>query len=64
VQKFFSQPFYVAEQFTGNDGAYVSRDDTVRSFRAILEGEHDDLPEEAFMMVGSIADAIEKAKDL
>jgi len=64
IQKFFSQPFFVAEQFSGSPGTYVSRDDTVRSFKAILNGEHDDLPEDAFMMVGSIEDAIEKAKTL
>ena len=64
VQKFFSQPFFVAEQFTGNSGKFVSREDTVRSFKAILEGEYDDLPEDAFYMVGGIEDAIEKAKPL
>ena len=64
VQKFFSQPFFVAEQFTGNNGKFVSREDTVRSFKAILEGEYDDLPEDAFYMVGGIEDAIEKAKTL
>ena len=64
IQKFFSQPFFVAEQFTGNAGKFVSREDTVRSFKAILDGEYDDLPEDAFYMVGSIEDAIEKAKTL
>ena len=64
IQKFFSQPFFVAEQFTGNSGKFVSRDDTVRSFKAILEGEYDHLPEDAFYMVGSIEDAIEKANTL
>ena len=64
MQKFFSQPMFVAEQFTGQPGAFVSRDDTVRSFKAILDGEHDDLPEDAFYMVGSIEDAIEKAKGM
>jgi F-type H+-transporting ATPase subunit beta len=64
VQKFFSQPFFVAEQFTGNSGKFVSREDTVRSFKAILDGEYDDLPEDAFYMVGGIEDAIEKAKTL
>ena len=62
AQKFFSQPFFVAEQFTGNPGKFVSRDDTVRSFKGLLEGEYDHLPEDAFYMVGSIEDAIEKAK--
>ena len=64
VQKFFSQPFFVAEQFTGNTGKFVSREDTVRSFKAILDGEYDELPEDAFYMVGGIEDAVEKAKTL
>jgi F-type H+-transporting ATPase subunit beta len=64
IQKFFSQPFFVAEQFTGNSGKFVSREETVRSFKAILDGEYDDLPEDAFYMVGSIEDAIEKAKTI
>ena len=64
VQKFFSQPFFVAEQFTGNEGKFVSREETVRSFKAILDGEHDDLPEDAFYMVGGIEDVLEKAKTL
>ena len=64
VQKFFSQHFFVAEQITGNQGKFVSRDDTVRSFKAILDGEYDHLPEDAFYMVGGIEDAIEKAKTL
>jgi F-type H+/Na+-transporting ATPase subunit beta len=64
IQRFFSQSFFVAEVFTGNPGVYVSRDDTVRSFKAILDGEYDHLPEEAFYMVGTIEDAVEKAKRL
>jgi F-type H+-transporting ATPase subunit beta len=64
VQQFFSQSFFVAEIFTGNPGCYVSREDTVRSFKAILDGDHDDLPEQAFYMVGTIEDAVEKAKTL
>jgi F-type H+-transporting ATPase subunit beta len=64
MQKFFSQSFFVAEVFTGNPGVYVTRDDTVRSFKAILDGEYDDLPEDAFYMVGTIEDAVEKAKSL
>ncbi|HEX7036251.1 MAG TPA: F0F1 ATP synthase subunit beta [Pseudomonadales bacterium] len=64
IQKFFSQSFFVAEAFTGNPGVYVSRDDTVRSFKAILDGEYDHLPEDAFYMVGTIEDAVEKAKRL
>ncbi|MCP5183471.1 MAG: F0F1 ATP synthase subunit beta [Pseudomonadales bacterium] len=62
VQKFFSQPMFVAEQFTGQPGAFVSREDTVRSFKAILDGEYDHLPEDAFYMVGAIEGAVEKAK--
>jgi F-type H+-transporting ATPase subunit beta len=54
----------VAEQFTGNPGRYVSIADTVRSFKEIVEGKHDDLPEQAFYMVGTIEDAIEKAQRL
>ncbi len=64
IERFFSQPMFVAEQFTGTPGKYVSLKDTVRSFREILDGKHDDLPELAFVMVGSIEDAIEKAKKL
>ncbi|MEZ5558529.1 MAG: F0F1 ATP synthase subunit beta [Pseudomonadales bacterium] len=64
IQKFFSQSFFVAEVFTGNPGVYVSREDTVRSFKAILDGEYDHLPEDAFYMVGTIEDAVEKAKRL
>ncbi|MDD2465318.1 MAG: F0F1 ATP synthase subunit beta [Desulfobulbus sp.] len=61
VQRFLSQPFHVAEVFTGFPGKYVKVEDTVRSFKEILEGKHDDLPETAFYMVGSIEEAIEKA---
>ncbi len=64
MQKFFSQSFFVAEVFTGNPGVYVSRDDTVRSFKGILDGEYDHLPEDAFYMVGTIEDAVEKAKSI
>ncbi len=64
IQKFFSQPMFVAEQFTGQPGAFVSRDDTVRSFKAILDGDGDDLPEDAFYMVGNFEDAVEKAKGM
>jgi F-type H+-transporting ATPase subunit beta len=62
IEKFLSQPFFVAEQFTGFKGKYVSKDDTVRGFKEILEGKHDDLPEQAFYLVGTIEEAIEKAK--
>ncbi|MFT7516861.1 MAG: F-type H+-transporting ATPase subunit beta [Myxococcota bacterium] len=64
LQRFLSQPFFVAEAFTGAPGRFVSRDDTVRSFQEILDGDHDDLPEQAFYMVGGIDEAVEKAKTL
>ncbi|TMA23331.1 MAG: F0F1 ATP synthase subunit beta, partial [Deltaproteobacteria bacterium] len=64
LERFFSQPFHVAEQFTGTPGAYVRLEDTVRGFKEVLEGKHDDLPEQAFYMVGTIEEAIEKAKKL
>jgi len=62
LQRFLSQPFSVAEQFTGTPGVYVRIEDTIRAFKEILEGKHDDLPEQAFYMVGTIEDAMEKAK--
>jgi len=64
IQRFLSQPFFVAEVFTGAPGKYVSLKDTIRSFKAIAEGEYDHLPEQAFYMVGSIEEAIEKAETL
>jgi F-type H+/Na+-transporting ATPase subunit beta len=64
VQRFLSQPFHVAEQFTGNPGKYVKLEDTIRGFKEIVEGKHDDLPEQAFYMVGTIEEAVEKAKTL
>jgi F-type H+-transporting ATPase subunit beta len=64
VQKFLSQPFTVAETFTGSPGKYVSLQDTIRSFKGIVAGEYDDLPEQAFYMVGSIEEAVEQAKTL
>ncbi len=64
IERFLSQPFFVAEQFTGNPGRYVSIADTVRSFKEIVEGKHDDLPEQAFYMVGTIEEAVEKAQRL
>ena len=64
LERFFSQPFHVAEQFTGTPGAYVRLEDTIRGFKEVLEGKHDDLPEQAFFMVGTIEDAIAKAKKL
>ncbi len=62
IERFFSQPFYVAAQFTGRDGRYVPLRETVRGFREILDGKHDDLPEGAFMMVGTIEEAVEQAE--
>jgi F-type H+-transporting ATPase subunit beta len=64
IQRFLSQPFFVAEQFTGMKGKYVEVKDTIRGFQEILAGKHDDLPEQAFYMVGSIEEAIEKAKKM
>ena len=64
VQRFLSQPFFVAEQFTGMKGKYVDIKDTVKGFREILDGKHDALPEQAFYMVGTIEDAVAKAKTL
>ncbi|MBN1336977.1 MAG: F0F1 ATP synthase subunit beta [Deltaproteobacteria bacterium] len=64
IQRFLSQPFHVAEQFTGLEGRYVSREDTVKGFREILEGRHDHLPEQAFYMVGTIEEAAAQARKL
>ena len=64
IQKFLSQPFFVAEQFTGLEGKLVKKEDTIRGFQEILDGKHDDLPEQAFYLVGTIEEAIEKAKQL
>ncbi len=64
IQRFLSQPFHVAEQFTGMPGKYVKLEDTIRSFREIIDGKHDDLPEGAFLYVGTIEEAIEKAKKM
>ncbi|MCO6512488.1 MAG: F0F1 ATP synthase subunit beta [Aridibacter famidurans] len=64
VQRFFSQPFHVAEQFTGLQGRYVKIDDTIKGFREIIEGKCDDMPEQAFYMVGTIEEAREKAKKM
>lgn len=64
IQKFLSQPFHVAEQFTGIPGRYVKLEDTIRSFKMIIDGECDELPEQAFLMVGTIDEAFEQAKKL
>jgi F-type H+-transporting ATPase subunit beta len=64
IQRFLSQPFHVAEVYLGVAGKYVKREETIRGFREIIEGKHDDIPEQAFHMVGTIDEAIEKAKKL
>jgi F-type H+-transporting ATPase subunit beta len=64
IQRFLSQPFSVAEQFTGSPGRYVKLADTVKSFREVVDGKHDELPEQAFYMVGDIGEAVDKAKKL
>ncbi len=64
IQKFLSQPFFVAEQFSGIPGKYVKVSDTIKGFKEIIEGKHDDLPEQAFYMVGTIEEAVEKAKTI
>jgi len=64
IQRFLSQPFHVAETFTGQPGKYVKMEDTVRGFKEICEGKHDDIPEQAFYMVGGIEDAVAKAKSM
>jgi len=64
IQRFLSQPMFVAEAFTGTQGRYVKLADTVKSFREIVDGKHDELPEQAFYMVGDIGEAGDKAKKL
>ena len=64
IQRFFSQPFFVAEQFTGHKGKYVKLEDTIRGFKGIIDGKYDDLPEASFMYVGTIEEAVEKAKEM
>lgn len=64
IQRFLSQPFFVAEVFTGSPGKYVPLSETLRGFREILDGKHDELPEGAFYMVGTIDEAIQKAKEM
>ena len=64
IQRFLSQPFHLAEVFTGSPGKYVSLKETIAGFKAIVDGEYDDLPEQAFYMVGSIDEAVAKAKKL
>jgi len=64
IQRFLSQPFFVAEVFTGSPGKYVSLKDTIAGFKAIIAGEYDHLPEQAFYMVGNIEEAVERAKTM
>jgi F-type H+-transporting ATPase subunit beta len=64
VQQFLGQPFHVAEVFTGTPGKYVRLEDTIRGFQEILDGKHDDLPEQAFRLVGGIEEAVEAAEKL
>jgi F-type H+-transporting ATPase subunit beta len=64
IQRFLSQPFFVAQQFTGFEGKYVRVAETIRSFKEILDGKHDDLPEQAFYMVGTIEEARAKAEKM
>ena len=64
IQRFLSQPFHVAEQFTGRAGKYVKLEDTVRSFKEIVDGQHDALPEQAFYMQGTIDDVLEAAQKM
>jgi F-type H+/Na+-transporting ATPase subunit beta len=64
IQRFLSQPNFVAEQFTGTPGEYVKLEDTIKGFQEILEGKHDELPEQAFYMVGTIEQAVEKGRRL
>ncbi|HAR09412.1 MAG TPA: F0F1 ATP synthase subunit beta, partial [Cobetia sp.] len=64
IQRFLSQPFFVAEVFTGSPGKYVSLKETIRGFQGILDGEYDELPEQAFYMVGTIDEAVEKANQM
>ena len=64
IERFLSQPFFVAEQFTGTPGIFVKLEDTIRSFKEVVEGQHDDLPEQAFLYVGTIEEAREKAEKM
>jgi F-type H+-transporting ATPase subunit beta len=64
IQRFLSQPFYVAEEFTGRAGKYVTTEETVKGFKEIVEGQHDDKPEQAFYMVGNVEEVIQRAEEL
>ena len=64
IQRFLSQPFFVAEEFTGTPGKYVKLQDTIQGFKGLINGEYDDIPEQAFWMVGGIEEAVENAKKM
>jgi F-type H+-transporting ATPase subunit beta len=64
IERFMSQPFFVAEQFTGNSGKFVTLEDTIKSFKAIIDGELDELPEQAFLYCGGLDDVLAKAEKL
>jgi F-type H+-transporting ATPase subunit beta len=64
IQRFLSQPFYVTKQFTGMEGRYVKLEDSIKGFKELVDGKHDNIPEQAFYMVGTIEEAIEKAEKL
>ena len=64
IERFLSQPFFVAEAFTGSPGKYVQLDDTIRSFQEVLDGKHDDLPEQAFYLVGGIDEVVARAEEM
>ena len=64
IQRFLSQPFHVAQQFTGLEGRYVKLEDTIRGFKELVEGKYDDIPEQAFYMMGTLEEALERAKRL
>jgi len=64
IERFLSQPFFVAEVFTGSPGKYVSLSETIRGFRGIVDGDYDHLPEQAFYMVGTIDEAVKKGEDM
>ena len=64
IQRFLSQPFHVAEVFTGTPGVFVSLEDTIKGFKGLVEGDYDEIPESAFYMVGTIDEALEKSKKI
>jgi F-type H+-transporting ATPase subunit beta len=64
IQRFLSQPFFVAQQFTGLEGRYVKLEDTIKGFKELVEGKYDDIPEQAFYMMGTIEEALERAEKL